>query len=367
MITVASVPTAHRYVEHLDAPGKPSVVRVPDPRPVDLDSDAGDKADADRWWPPRWLEPAWLEAHIDTVDLLHVHFGFDSIPPDQLREVVRALHSADKPLVLTVHDLHNPHFVDNTVHLQQLDVLVPCADEVVTLTRGAAEVIERRWGTSPTVVPHPHVAPLERLGRTKNTSDDFVIGVHAKSLRANLDPLAVMDTIVAAAAQCPGARVQLDIDDNLFDSPHKQQAGAALLAYGPRDGVDVRVHPRFDDDELWQYMADLDVSVLPYRFGTHSGWLEACHDLGTAVIVPDCGYFADQKPSYSYGFGVGRFDPESLTAAVRDAYAARADIWAASRDDREKERAVIAELHDWIYARALRARSHPSEKAGTTS
>ena len=34
------------------------------------------------------------------------------------------------------------------------------------------------------------------------------------------------------------------------------------------------------DDELWDYLQSLDVSVLPYRFGTHSGWLEACHDLG---------------------------------------------------------------------------------------
>lgn len=349
MITVASVPTAHRYVEHLDAVGTQSVVRVPDPVPADADPGK----EPGRWWPPRWLEPTWLRAHIDTVDLLHVHFGFDSIPPERLRDVVRVLRAAGKPLVLTVHDLHNPHFADNTIHLQHLDILVPEADEVVTLTASAAGVIEQRWATHATVVPHPHVAPLDAIGAPPASSDEFVIGVHAKSLRANLDPLAVMDTVVAAAAQCSGARVQLDIDDNLFDNPHQQRAGAALLDYGPSHGVDVRVHPRFDDGELWRYMADLDVSVLPYRFGTHSGWLEACHDLGTAVIAPDCGYFADQKPCYTYEFGVDRFAPDSLTAAVHHAYGNRNAVSAATRDDRERERVVIAELHDSIYARAL--------------
>lgn len=350
MITVASVPTAHRYVEHLDAPGTsvaPSVLRLRDPRPADVG------ADESRWWPPRWLEPAWLETHIDTFDLLHLHFGFDSTPPDRLRSVVRTLRAAGKPLVLTVHDLHNPHFVDNTVHLQHLDILVPAADELVTLTEGAAKVIEQRWGVQPAVVPHPHVVPLGSIGRGETRTDSFVIGVHAKSLRANMDPLTVMDTIVAAAAHCPGATVQLDIDDNLFDSPEKSAAGAALVEYGPRCGVDVRVHPRFDDDQLWRYISDLDVSVLPYRFGTHSGWLEACHDLGTAVIAPDCGYFAEQKPCFTYGFGVARFDPESLTTAVFDAYAARAAVPAATRDGRASERVSIAELHHSMYAQAL--------------
>ena len=42
--------------------------------------------------------------------------------------------------------------------------------------------------------------------------------------------------------------------------------------------------------------AALDVSVLPYRFGTHSGWLEACFDLGTAVVAPSCGFYAEQRP-----------------------------------------------------------------------
>jgi hypothetical protein len=58
---------------------------------------------------------------------------------------------------------------------------------------------------------------------------------------------------------------------------------AALAASCPE--ADVRVHAPFSDEELWDRPEGLDHSVLPYRFGTRSGWL-ACHDLGTAVLAP---------------------------------------------------------------------------------
>ena len=44
------------------------------------------------------------------------------------------------------------------------------------------------------------------------------------------------------------------------------------------------------------------MSVLPYRFGTHSGWLEACFDLGTAVIAPSCGFYRQQHPCGEFDF-----------------------------------------------------------------
>ena len=31
------------------------------------------------------------------------------------------------------------------------------------------------------------------------------------------------------------------------------------------------VHDCYSDEELWDYLQCLDLSVLPYRFGTHSG------------------------------------------------------------------------------------------------
>ncbi|CAM3141625.1 glycosyltransferase involved in cell wall biosynthesis [Williamsia muralis] len=358
MITVASVPTGHRYVAHLAA-GDSRVRRLPDPVPEGAGS-------SDRWWPPRWLEPAWLSDHIDDFDVLHLHFGFDSISPGRLHQVVDLLHHHNKPLVFTAHDLHNPHFRDNTLHLEQLNVLVRGADEVITLTPGAATEIVQRWGVEATVIPHPHVAPLGMIGRPRGHGPEFVVGVHAKSLRANLDPLAILDTIVTSAAGIPDTRARVDLDSHVFDPGGDQQTAdlaAIITDYATGHNVDLRIHDRFDDNELWQYLTEIDVSVLPYRFGTHSGWLEACYDLGTAVIAPDCGYFGDQKPCRTYGFGLDRFDPSSLTEALRATHAERDSTPAASRASREIERQRISAMHDAVYSRALEQYSTATGRA----
>ena len=76
--------------------------------------------------------------------------------------------------------------------------------------------------------------------------------------------------------------------------------------------VEVHVHDFLSDAALWEYLAALDVSVLPYRFGTHSGWLEACRDLGTTVVAPSCGYFADQAPVLTYVHDESSYDERSL-------------------------------------------------------
>ncbi len=81
--------------------------------------------------------------------------------------------------------------------------------------------------------------------------------------------------------------------------------------------VDLEVHDYLPDDALWRHLGSLDASVLPYRFGTHSGWLEACRDLGTTVLAPTCGYFAEQGPVLSYAADEHGVDADSLAAAVR--------------------------------------------------
>ena len=92
--------------------------------------------------------------------------------------------------------------------------------------------------------------------------------------------------------------------------------------------------------------------MLPYKFGTHSGWLEACYDLGTTVIAPDCGYYADQHPCLSYGHDEQRLDRASLQRAVSTAYRQR-PTWRADITQRRVERADVAATHRAIYERLL--------------
>jgi glycosyltransferase involved in cell wall biosynthesis len=334
---IASVPAGHSYVRALSVPGD-GVHRLPDP-PVP-------GAPPTQWWPPVMLEPSWVRAHAGTFDVLHVHFGFDDRTPAQLRALVEALRAVGTPLVVTVHDLRNPHHRDPEAHTAALDVLIPAADALLTLTAGAAEAIRARWGRLATVVPHPHVVPIERLGAARPVHDGHVVGLHAKSVRANADPVPVARALADVVAMLPDTRLRVDA--------HDDERGRAVAAALP--DLDVQVHRPFDDDELWDYLSDLDVSVLPYRFGTHSGWLEACHDLGTAVVAPDCGFYAEQAPCLLYGHDDTGLDVASLAAAVKSACSTSP----APRTDpafRAAQRAEIAAVHAAVYRAVLTRRA----------
>lgn len=355
-MTVASVPSGHVYVRHLAPETGPGPRRLPDPRPK------GRPADSQVWWPPAMLEADWVREH--DFDLLHLHFGFDARSPEQLAELVRALRETGRPLVQTVHDLRNPHHEDRTLHDAQLDVLVPAADELVTLTRGAAAEIERRWGRTATVVPHPHVVDLRTMAvaqdaRARRRTDAFRVGLHVKSLRAGMAPMTILPALVETVAALPGAVLQVDAHHDVMDDDgaRRDDRLATYLRGLERDGlVDLRVHDYFTDAELWAYLSSLDASVLPYRFGTHSGWLEACRDLGTTVVAPTCGYYADQGPVLSYVHAEESYDADTLAQAVRTAYETRPRL-GASIDERRRQRAEVAAAHDRVYAAAL-------EKAG---
>jgi hypothetical protein len=353
-LRVASVPASHVYVRHLSEPGGvDSVVRLTDPAPADGRTVPGG------WWPPLMLGPGWVSDNRDKFDVFHIHFGFDAIGPDVLSGVVQELKMHGKPLVYTVHDLRNPHHSESVAHAQQQDVLVTAADELVTLTLGAAQAIWDRWGRKCHVLPHPHVLGSDRIEQKRHVGECFVVGVHAKSLRANMDPLPVVDALVDIVSVLPHAVLQIDVHDEIFDPSNHwfaPQTGVALLEYDRHDHVRVRVHPYFSDGELWDYLASLTVSVLPYRFGSHSGWLEACFDLGTAVIVPGCGFYDQQRPCGVFEFSEDHFGAESLRRAVDDAYLR----WAlgtptprATWAERRTERVELAAAHRQLYRAVL--------------
>jgi hypothetical protein len=144
--------------------------------------------------------------------------------------------------------------------------------------------------------------------------------------------------------QVNGHRDVLD-DDGLRRDP---ELASYLHRAHERGELELAVHDFMPDDELWSYLAHLDVSVLPYRFGTHSGWLEACRDLGTAVVAPSCGYYAAQGPVHTYELDEQRFDPDSLLTAIRAAYDA-GPAPAVTVAERREQRAWIAEEHRMLY------------------
>lgn len=353
--TVASVPSDHPYVRHLAPLDGPGPLRLPDIPGVDADG-----VPTGAWWPPRMLEADW--AATGAFDLLHVHFGFESRTPEQLRELVDVLRRRRRGLVVTVHDLHNPHLHDASGHHARLDVLVPAADEVVTLTPGAAAVVAQRWGRTATVVPHPHIVALDEIGPwrarrrpPREPGAPMRVGVSLKSLRANVAARDLLPGLTEAVGALPGATLEISVHADVLrtDAPRHDPAVVGLLdEAGSRPYVEVRAHDYLPDDELWARLASLDVSVLPYRFGTHSGWLEACRDLGTDVVAPRCGgFFAEQAPVDEFDLDVDGLSVPSLAAALRATYE-RGSRPQVTVEERRSQRVGVAAAHAEVYERA---------------
>jgi len=335
-LRLATVPAEHPY---LDSALPVTVHRVAVPAPTGVP-----------WAPSALFEPTVLVALADRIDVVHLHFGFDHLSADELRHWTDLLTTLDVPLVFTAHDLRNPHHDNPREHRRHLDVLVPAAAEVLTLTPGAAKEIASRWGRPATVVAHPAVLELVP-GPAPTTAG--LVGLHLKSLRRNVvEPGRVVAAALRGARAAHGV-LQVDVHPEVLARP-ELAAVHALAAVGD---LRLRVHERFTDDELAAYLQSLHVSVLANRFGSHSGWLEACRDAGTAVVAPSCGYYAEQwaevvgyRNDEQHGL-----DEQSLTAAVCTALSTPAPA-PADPGYRAGQRAHVRRTHDEVYRRALAAR-----------
>ena len=149
------MPSSHVYVRHIAAESGGRVRRLSDPDP-----DRPDRSAEQRWWPPVMLDPDWVLRH--DFDVFHVQFGFDAWPPEDLARVVEAVKVAGRPFVYTVHDLRNPHHSDRTEHDRQLDVLVPAADALITLTPGRSRRDPAPLGPDRRGDPAPARRPASR-------------------------------------------------------------------------------------------------------------------------------------------------------------------------------------------------------------
>lgn len=274
---VASVPRRHAYTRHIGWPGD-GVARIATP---DATYRASDLIDAD-----------WVRDHRDDFDCMHTHFGFGDVGLEAMQAWIDALSEVGRPLVHTVHDLENPHHATQDHHRRQLDLLVPAADEVITLTARAARRIGRRWGRAPVVLPHPHIVDLERVGQSRDGDTPLVVGLHLKDLRAAVHGPELWGPLAEVVAADERYRLRVDVYPAAVE--RDPSAGRCLEELSAALDVQVEQRPYGSDDDFEDYVRGIDVAVLPYRWGTHSGWAEACLDVGTQVVAPAATCIPDQ-------------------------------------------------------------------------
>jgi glycosyltransferase involved in cell wall biosynthesis len=325
-----SIPARHPYVDAV--------------RPVDVETVRSDRVSGFELDPA--FTPGAITALAPEIDLVHVHFGFDQLTADEMRAWTEELRAAGVPLVVTVHDLRNPHHLSPEQHDAVLTELLAAADGVITLTPGAATAIRGRFGREAQVIAHPTLVDQGRTAAIPR--EPGLVVLHLKSLRRNLqDPLRLVAAALAGARRT-GGRLRVDVHPEVLDDPRLRG-----LTDSP-EGLEVVVHPRFDDLELEQYLRRAQVTVVPHRWGTHSGWLELARDLGTRVVAGDGGYYAEQWDEVvTFGSNeVDGLDDASLADAV--ARALRMPLVAPGDPaSRQAQAARIRQDHADLYAGVL--------------
>ena len=171
-------------------------------------------------------------------------------------------------LVHTVHDLDNPHLVDQAPFHRAVEVLVEC----------------RR----PPAHPHadgggrrrrPLRASSGRACRTRTSSRSIACvrrqtGSPSGRVRPRRDHAPNLDVeLVESLADCArraGRRARARPATASND-----RTSHAVLALGAAPGVHVELADELTDEQLWHRLETAAAVVLPYRWGTHSGLLEA--------------------------------------------------------------------------------------------
>lgn len=303
--------------------------------------------------------PSWVEADPEDFDLYHLHLGAQQVSPARLRRLVANLEERGRPLVVTLHELRGLRRFGPGAFEEALEVVVPAAARLITLTPGAAVQIRERWGREAEVIPHPHVLPLDQLGRPRPDRRRPTVTVPLEDLSAQIDPLPMLEILEAATAH-RGMDLHISVvEDALepFGVGEARGVTAALTQLARSPHVRIDAHRPETEVAGWERLRGADLCVLPHRFGTHCRMIEACHDVGTRVLAPDLGYYRQQRP----GVLTHRRDDdgapyaddvESVLDHVSDELAA-GTVWQAGRLHRTAQRQRIAHLHEQLYRAVL--------------
>ncbi|KAA0918760.1 hypothetical protein [Dietzia sp. ANT_WB102] len=335
---VAVLPAAHPAVRRITGLDVSSRVELVPVRPGVVNSQTPTEASSAVEFDPAAVASGEIDREGDSlssVDLAHVHFGYDYLEPDSVDMVVRHLAGADVPMVLTVHDIVYPTDEDELPHRDHTGTLVEAAAAVITLTEVAAHELWVRWGVEPLVIPHPRLLSEEEISaavrgsKHLRSTDSAVVGVLLERMGENIEGPELLDQLASVASGRPGAELRILVeaqawrdacgDDGVSGSNHLV---AEFAAEGDWTSVRLVRYESLDLGSLLAEVAALDVCVLPYRFATHSTWLELCRDLGVAPVFPAVGCLWDQwfdrcDPAEHSGEVYDPRDPAAVATAVR--------------------------------------------------
>lgn len=317
---------------------------------------------------PRDATLGWLLEHRPWhwLDVVHLHH-LDFEPTSHLTTLLAECRRAGVGVVFTAHDLV-PVFADQATHHRILKVLAEQQVPFVCLTAAAVDEARRLFGASPVLIPHGYVMEPGTSARPASRPPGPTRFLLYGSLRRNRDVELVLHCW-RFARQLRNTSLHL-----LLRAPSRaslaEEAGTwqAILdhAVDPRLAVDVLPFP--SDAEVTEALGAADALVLPYRWASHSGQLEAALDSGVLPVAARTGFlpdqvtihdgFADEPVWFDWSDGLEFAYGARLLTSMQQAHEAIHNGWQAHdlrgwAHHREREHAAVLAAYQALYARCL--------------
>ena len=215
----------------------------------------------------------------------------------------------------------------------------------------AAGVVGRRCSPTRTSLPSRPSARVAERPR-----DRFRVGLHLKSLRANVAAAPVVRALVAATEPLPGAEVSVHLHREVVDPGHPRHDAdlLALLTRLDDAGPDLpdRARPAYRRRAVGLPAGPRPLGAAvcvrhPLRLAR--GLLRP---RGPPVLAPRTGFWTEQRPCATFGWEPDGPSVADIAAAVDRCYAER-PVWQATRGFRAAEQRDLATWHRGLYRRLV--------------
>lgn len=282
---------------------------------------------------------------ISDVDVAHVHLGHDFPSVGVVERAMASLASSGVPVLLTVHDIDHPSDLEDPQLFEHVGALVTTAARVVTLTEEGALRLLERWDVAAAVVPHPRLLDESEISTAVRAANHLrgggqrgdgqpgsgqgpVVGVLLERMGENIEGPKLLDKLAPVPTGRQDAELRILVESRSWQEAVGEEPGthgdplvSELAGEGDWRSVRLVTYEALDLGPLLPELAALDVCVLPYRFASHSTWLELCRDLGVAAVFPDLGFLAGQwfsghDPAQFGGQAYSPVDPVAVARGV---------------------------------------------------
>jgi len=250
---------------------------------------------------PRDASFEWLVSQktFDFFDLLHIH-SVELTSLETLQLALERCQSERKGIILTVHDTKPNFSQDLAMYNLALKTCVEAGARIVTLTKSAAKEIVKNLEVASSdiaVIPHGAVLSIDdhrwyTRRRTQNSST-CILGMYG-GFRPNRDFLTPVVNIAFGMPELDVKLILLTRAISPIELRQNEEMRRSIDIAISSNRINLRVYPFPSDEQIAQFLLDVSILIMPYRWGTHSGQLEAAFDLGVVPVISDVGYYYEQ-------------------------------------------------------------------------